>query len=336
MGADDEGGRPMKSSIRRRLHSILLIVFAAVAAFIYVLLAFLAIPEQLKNLSQAVADALVVAIVVSIVVEPHLLRYFGEELGSFGERLGTQTFWSSFYSRAPKVYIDAIKSLANADQFSASSNWIVSFDWVDAEKAIVKLSIQHTNYRENRSPQELQLITHLFLYESPFDGRESRIYQHAVICEAIEFYSDLLQDGHAQIKHDQGGSLRLEPSNETASPYAKIPPGARFTILTRAETYVSALGYFPLITNLPVLRLTVQLKGDALQDLYVSIRNHGAIQKPPVEGKGKDLAGRGPIQIGDVWVTGQAAMLSWAPIHRSGVARLGQGHSPRRPPSEPR
>jgi len=178
---------------RRHQYPVILIAFTALAAFLYALPFWVKFHEQFQSLSQAVADALVVAVVVSLAVEPRLLRYFGEELKSFGEQLGTQTFWSSFYSRAPRIYIDAIKALAEAEQFTIASNWVVSFDWVDAEKTVIKLSVEHANHRENRSSKDFAVVTRSFIYESPFGQYKSQLRSHAVLCEAIEFLAICLR-----------------------------------------------------------------------------------------------------------------------------------------------
>jgi hypothetical protein len=293
-----------------RRHTATLTMLAALAVFLYVLPLFVKFHGQLESLSQAVADALVVSVIVSLAVEPRLLRYFGEELKSFGQQLGTQTFWASFYSRAPEMYIDAIKSLAEAEQFAISSNWVVSFDWVEDDMSILRLHIDHAYYRENRSSKEFPVSTRTFIYESSFPHRKSQIRSHAIVCEAIEYYSDLLKDGRAKAEYEEAGILRIHPSSNTTIPYLKVPPGARFTVLTTAETYVPTIGHFPLVVNVPTLRLTIQLNGNALGDLYISIQD--ASIGMPTQGKGNELAANGPIKVGEVFITGQAVLLSWA------------------------
>lgn len=289
-------------------HHAILTSFAAAAAFLYTLPFWMKLTEQIQSFSQAVADALVVAIVVSLAVEPRLLRYFGEELKSFGEDLGTQAFWSSFYARAPKIYIDAVKRLAEAEQFTVASNWIATFDWANDDRSILKLSVDHANYRENRSTREYPVVTKTFMYESPFDQHRSQFHRQAVICESVEFFGDLLKDGRAKMEASEGGTLRIRPSEGSATPYVAVPPGERFTVLTSAETYVPTRGYFPLMVNTPTLRLTIQLKGNALSDLSVLITPSN---DPSIRGAGDDLARRGPIEVSGVFVTGQAVLLSW-------------------------
>jgi hypothetical protein len=71
---------------------IVLAAFAVLALILYLLSVLLSLPSEAHILVQAVAEALVVSIVVALAVEPRLLRHFGEELAS-------QTFWTSFYSR---------------------------------------------------------------------------------------------------------------------------------------------------------------------------------------------------------------------------------------------
>src|SRR5450755_4711905 len=82
-----------------RKYWAILLMFGLVGAALFTVDAVMSLPSQVHSITQAVGEALVVAVVVSLVVEPRLLRYFGEELSS-------QTFWASFYSRAPDAYRD--------------------------------------------------------------------------------------------------------------------------------------------------------------------------------------------------------------------------------------
>lgn len=89
-----------------RKYWMILIIFGLAGLALFSMDAVISLPSQVHGLTQAVGEALVVAVVVALVVEPRLLRYFGEELSS-------QTFWASFYSRAPDAYREAIKELAH-------------------------------------------------------------------------------------------------------------------------------------------------------------------------------------------------------------------------------
>jgi hypothetical protein len=42
--------------------------------------------------------------------------------------LASQTFWTSFYSRAPEEYGEAITDLAAATQFAISFQWMITLD----------------------------------------------------------------------------------------------------------------------------------------------------------------------------------------------------------------
>src|SRR5215469_6532908 len=99
-------------------------LFSAAAAALFVLSVVTKLPDPLPKLTQAIGEALAVAVVVSLAVEPRLLRFFGEEIAS-------QTFWSSFYSRAPDSYREAIKALASAERFGIHTQWQLTFDWAD-------------------------------------------------------------------------------------------------------------------------------------------------------------------------------------------------------------
>ena len=131
-----------------RKYWVILFMFGLVGAALFTVDAVMSLPSQVHSITQAVGEALVVAVVVSLVVEPRLLRYFGEELSS-------QTFWASFYSRAPDAYREAIKELAAKTDFAHAFNFMLSFDWANKEKTVVKMTCEWTEHRENRSPRQL-------------------------------------------------------------------------------------------------------------------------------------------------------------------------------------
>jgi hypothetical protein len=128
-----------------------------------------------------VAEALSVSIVVALVVEPRLLRHFGEELAS-------QTFWASFYSRAPRGYRDAIQELASATQFGIAVNLKVVLDWASDDQTIIRLRFEGTHCRENRSNKPFPYEPRGNLYDSPFPSHKAEIDQYEVICEGATFH----------------------------------------------------------------------------------------------------------------------------------------------------
>jgi hypothetical protein len=287
----------------------ILAMFSAIAAFLYALPFWLTFDEQLRSLSQAVADALIVAVIVSLAVEPRLLRYFGGELKAFGEELGTQAFWSSFYSRAPKIYIDAVQDLAQAEQYTIASKWTLSFDWADDQKKIVKLTAEFANYRQNRSSKEYRVLNGAFILESSSEDYETKFLSYILICEALEFHKDLLKDGEMGVTRERGGIIRAFPLDDSGASQLVIPPGERFTMLTGAETYLPAPGFFPLANNEPTLEMTIRFRGNALGDLDFNVFcgdwSHLA--------RGQELSRRGDFRVGEVLITGQNIVLSWSP-----------------------
>jgi hypothetical protein len=295
-------------------------MFAMLSVLLYALPNILEIHGTLQNILTAIADALVVSIVVSIAVEPHLLRYFGKELQSFGERLATQTFWASFYSRAPKLYTQAIQELASEEQFSTEANFLITMDWAENSKSIVRLVIELVNYRENRGFAPYNLRATSFVFESHFHGYPAEFQRYQVMCQDTNLCIDYLADGSTEIEEAQDGRLLLQSRRQDpARPALSIPPGAQYTIITKTATHLGPIGYYPLVIARPAMRFTVQLFGSALADLHISLLDfgtprHRATVNPltrGVAGNGAALAERGPIKIGGVFITGQTVLLSW-------------------------
>jgi len=280
-------------------------LFSAAAAALFVLSVVTKLPDPLPKLTQAIGEALAVAVVVSLAVEPRLLRFFGEEIAS-------QTFWSSFYSRAPDSYREAIKALASAERFGIHTQWQLTFDWADGEKVAIKVAAKCNNLCENRGPRPHDLLPRAFAYESVFPGLPAEFNTYMAICQDSAFNIDLIKDELVSIEHTEDGRLMIVPKSEQAEPYFSVPPGQRYTLITTATTYFGPAGHVPLIMPGPTLKCTVQLSGTALPDLYLSVMHpsSGTIM-PPIEGAGKELSARGEITVGSVFIMGQAIMLSW-------------------------
>jgi hypothetical protein len=266
------------------------------------------------------AEALVVSVVVAMAVEPYLLRHFGEELESFGEELATQTFWTSFYARAPVPYREAIQELTGEEQFSIHAEFLVTLDWVDAKKSMVRITTEFINHRENRGSAAYRLRATSFVFESAFENYPAKFLEYSVICEDNNLYIDFLKDDSVNVVESEDGRLLLQTrTSDPNIPQFTVPPGARYTTLSKTLTFSGPSGFAPLIIVRPALRLTVQFFGSALPDLYVSLLHFGAPRhRMPVnplikgyDGNGAALAARGKIQVGGVFITGQSVLMSW-------------------------
>lgn len=281
-------------------------IFCILAIALSFVSAFIDLPSRAHDLTQSVAEALIVAVVVSLAVEPRLLRQFGEELAS-------QTFWTSFYSRAPEEYREGIKELASATQFTVAIHWHWTLDWADDDKTIIKLSAESVNHRENRGSKPFPLNPRTFVYEPPFPSLEAEIVSYSVVCQGAAFYANPIKDGLAKTERGKDGRLMIVPSVDQATAGFRVPTGLRYTFFTKAVTYVPSVGHYPFFITTPALSLTVSLSGNALPDLYLSILHPGldAVMSH-IEGTGPDLQAMGSIQVSEVSMTGQAILFSWA------------------------
>jgi hypothetical protein len=195
----------------------------------------------------------------------------------------------------------------------SEAHTLVQADWADDSKTTLCLCSEVTSYRENRSQKPYVFQPQTYIYESLLPPHEASIDELQVICEGATFYGRPLHDGFSRVARNPDGRLVVEPANESAKGYFKVPPGMRYTIHSKATTYTYELGYAPLVITTPILSLTVELCGNALDDLWISVLHPGLGSfDTDISGCGAALAGRGPIRIGDVGVMGQAILLYWA------------------------
>jgi hypothetical protein len=289
-----------------RKYWAILLIFGAAGVALFTLDAVVALPSQLHSVTQSVGEALVVAVVVSLVVEPRLLRYFGEELSS-------QTFWASFYSRAPDAYREAIKELAATTDFAHAFNFSISVDWADEEKTVIKMLCEWTEHRENRGPKPLPVEISAFVPESCFQGYEARFTSCIIACQELALYANLMDAGILKVIQGNDGRVTMALDGSRASCF-QIPPGDRYTKTASAVTYFSPMGFMPFVSVGPTLEFSIQLRGAALPDLYFSIVHPRQGTSPVLEGTGSDLAAKGVMRIGGVFIEGQSVVLSWKPV----------------------
>ena len=250
-----------------RKYWAILLMFGLVGAALFTVDAVMSLPSQVHSITQAVGEALVVAVVVSLVVEPRLLRYFGEELSS-------QTFWASFYSRASDAYREAIKELAAKTDFAHAFNFMLSFDWANKEKTVVKMTCEWTEHRENRSPRQLPLEINAFVPNSCFQDFKAEFASCAIVCQELALYANLIDAGVLKVIQGNDGRLTMT-QDENLAPLFQAPPGARYTKITSAVTYFGPIGFMPYVSVGPTLQFNIQLGGTALPDLYFSIVHPG-------------------------------------------------------------
>jgi hypothetical protein len=287
-----------------RKYWVILLIFGLIGAALFTLDAVTSLPSQVHSITQSVGEALVVAVVVSLVVEPRLLRYFGEELSS-------QTFWASFYSRAPDTYREAIKELAAKTDFAHAFNFIISFDWADEERTVIRMTSEWTEHRENRGPRPQPVRIYAFMYGSCIQGFHAEFKSCAVVCQELSLYANLMDSGVLEEIQGSDGRVTLVQDGDHQDPIFHAPPGGRYTKITSAVSYFATTGSVPYIVAGPVLQFSIQIRGTALPDLYFSIVHPGDALNPFLEGTGADLAAKGPIRIGGVFIEGQSVVLFW-------------------------
>jgi len=285
---------------------LILSILGILAGALFLLSATVTLPDGFHTLVQSVAEALTVSIVVALVVEPRLLRHFGEELAS-------QTFWVSFFSRAPRAYREAIQELASATQFGIEVNLKVVLDWADDGQTIIRFRHEFTSYRENRSNKLFPIEPKANLYDSPFPSYKAAIDRYEIICEGATFRGSPLLDNFSRVEREKDGRLVVKPANESVPNYFQVPPGLRYTTIFGGTTYYHESARIPIGISTPALSLTVELQGNALPDLWISIIHPGSgILDPKLNVDGSSLINKGPIRVDEVSLSGSVIILYWA------------------------
>jgi hypothetical protein len=291
-----------RKSRQKYIYWALIIFLATVAGALFSISSAVLQTGWSHNLTQSIADAALVAIVVALLVEPRMLRKFGDEIAE-------QTFWSAFFSQAPPRYRNAIRELAAEHQFTTASHWRLIFDWEGDQHEIVKLSIQCDNHRENRSTKPFSITK---VYSSVFGSRlQPAIYNaYRISSDNPASEADLLLDNYVQAEQARDGRLVIEA--DTKTPVFTIPANRQCNIHTEYVTYVDNVGFYPLTVTRPTLSFTIQFKGTALPDLFFAIIHPaGGSIRTLREGIGTDLANEGPIPVGQVFLTGAAVLVTW-------------------------
>lgn len=285
---------------------IVLTILAILAGVFFLVSATITLPDGIRTLIQSVAEALTVSVVVALVVEPRLLRHFGEELAS-------QTFWVSFFSRAPRAYREAIKELASATQFNVEVNQKWVLDWADDDKKIIRFHHEFTSYRENHSSKPFPIEPKATLHDSSFPSYQASIERLEILCEGATFRGSPLLENFSRVERQNDGRLVVKPVDESALSYFQVPPGLRYTSIFVGTTYRHDFGRMPIGMSLPTLSLTLELRGTALPDLWISIIHPGVgVLDPMLSVDGSLLVDKGPIRIDEVSLSGSVIILYWA------------------------
>jgi hypothetical protein len=186
-------------------------------------------------------------------------------------------------------------------------------DWANDDQTIIRLRLEMTGYRENHSNKPFPIEPKAYLYESPFPSYKAEADRYEIICEGATFRGSPLRDNFSQVEREKDGRLVVKPVNESASSYFQVPPGLRYTTIFNTTTYVHESGSIPIGMSVPALSLTVELQGDALPDLWISIIHPGSgVLDPKLIADGSSLVDKGPIRIDEVSLSGSVIILFWA------------------------
>lgn len=267
-----------------------------------------------KELIHAVGEAFAVAFLLGVCGDFYLKRKLGEESvkrgvqGALGETLGF------LEPGQPQALRAAVLRFASRNVYIRQSLWRINFNWANEEKTLVKLdvslkltgvSLAHDGYLPKRTLWSLASVRG---YNTTYLGYSLQCPNAGInVAEETEDLIPFLSERTGKVRLNQEALLGDRLSEEQ-----KVPLGESFTHNRAACMYQSAVSWIPLMHNDFALSFKLELGGDALSSLSVSVFH------PTSEMTDQDWTylGEESAVTSKQWdfvTPGQATIVSWLP-----------------------
>jgi hypothetical protein len=263
-----------------------------------------------ETLAYAVAEALLVAFLLALIVDPKVKETMFRE---FSEKTAPNLVWALTNPSAPEGYRDLIRELADQRVLSNQLRWSLRFEWVNDEHQILELSIesfsqgQNLHRGEHRPPATRPwVLNSVEGFQSSFTAWLLSIpgagdFTETRGAEALGQY--IVPDSN----HRQRLILDEQKLFESFGEPPVVPAGGNFTTQKATRQYRESEGWVPLTTKNPVLHLRFELSGSALPDLDFNLYHLG------VQAELEDLPdGRLGFTSPGAVPPGGVTMLSWS------------------------
>jgi len=128
------------------------------------------IPDWLRPILLGIAEGILAAIVIAIIVEPALLR-------GMLDRTRGDVLWALFNQHAPPSWKDTLEGWARNKHYLNLSTWKVEFSWLEEDPKILQLDITTTVHGKTHDKKGYSPSTKLWVLDS-CAGYTSRINRY--------------------------------------------------------------------------------------------------------------------------------------------------------------
>jgi hypothetical protein len=268
--------------------------------------------EFWHSVDRIFGDALIIAFVVALVVEPYLRK-------RFVQLVTADAVWGFLNPNSPEEYRRAVGELASSQIIYRVCDWTVTFSWFDHEKKYVKVDITLRALGKNVSSKPAPWGGHSWVlastrtpdhtFHSAFTDWNLTVAAADIQCH----YSgaELAEKAHRDPTHDMVYVDRQELSGGQA-----IPPGMDLEYSVTTQMYRHAAGFLPIVFSRSAMTSKLNFRGDALPELTVRYFTPGEVEKTLA---GND--GAKPEKLPGPILSGQHVLVAWRPTSDLGEAR---------------
>lgn len=252
--------------------------------------------EPWNRVADSLGQACIISAVIGLVVERNVKWRFAEEIGR-------NVFLTLFGHNAPKDYVEALEQYCRRDKVATSCHWTVDMRWADSAREVIAVRTTHISQGVNISSRSIGGPEQVWEIPSVGSRRSSFLGYEFSVAGGDSHYLD--REQLQQITSVQtDGSIVCSPE---ANRNAKIPPGQTYHLRLELLAHRHAHDMLPLVTRVPTFRQTIQLRGDAVEDLDIHLFHENDF----LATSGSDQTGGPVYELRSVTFPGQSTILSW-------------------------
>jgi len=269
--------------------------------------------ESERSLAGSLGDALLIAFILALLVDPAAQHKFATEWGR-------DLYWAIFSPDSPQEFRDALQALAAPVGYISHCTYEIDFNHSSQGRDIclqvcarVRLSGVTLDRRGFRPADKVSITSGL-------EGAQSRYCYWSFEGDDTprEEYTEEEMEALRAVSQDQGGRTVLDQSLLTAE-RTRIPFRGKYKAERHVKYTFARSGHLPLSQDRIVLHQVVVIKGTATTDLHFTLVRLGSGQIPDSPETRKRPDGKIELHFenGKVAFPGQASILSWRPKPRS-------------------
>lgn len=223
--------------------------------------------ELLHKLFASLSEALVISLVIAFVVEPYTRRRYVHEITS-------DAIWGFLNPNSPLEYRQVLGRLAASDFLYGDATWHLSLDWLNTDKAHIRVRIRFVGIGKNISIKPSQIRGEAWVLSST-DGYASAFESFRLSAPAARITKqyDARQLAAKVRQKEDDGTLFLDKGDLTGG--VAIPSQFEFEYEICTSMTRHSIGYVPLVYSHPAMVNRMTIAGTAVPDLVVRVMSPG-------------------------------------------------------------